>query len=115
MQNRGIITYHGLQSDVREFHKFSHCTIHPSYYMEGISNVLLESASSGRPIITTNHTGTRETVEDGASGFLFKERNTEDLVIKIRYFLSLTNAERKQMGIKGRKKMISEFDRKKSN
>ncbi|MDD4564173.1 MAG: glycosyltransferase family 4 protein [Eubacteriales bacterium] len=110
-EKRGVIQYHGMQNDVRAFHKFSHCTIHPTYYSEGISNVLLESASSGRPVITTDRFGTRETVEDGITGFLFKEKNTKDLVEKIERFLSLTNEQRKEMGIRGRLKVIGEFDR----
>lgn len=54
MHDKGIIQYYGIQSDVRKFHKLSHCTIHPSYYPEGMSNFLLESAARRRPIITTN-------------------------------------------------------------
>ena len=47
---RGEIQYHGLQDDVRVFHQSAHCTIHPSYYPEGMSNVLLESEACGRPV-----------------------------------------------------------------
>lgn len=112
-ESRNIIKYHGVQKDVREFHRFSHATIHPTYYFEGISNVLLESASCGRPIITTNRYGTRETVDDGVTGFLFTEKNTEDLVNKIEKLLTLTNDERKEMGRKGREKVINEFERQK--
>ena len=45
------------------------CTIHPTYYPEGLSNVLLESAASGRPIITTNRSGCREVVDNGINGY----------------------------------------------
>lgn len=110
-EKRGLIQYHGIQSDIREFHKLSHCTIHPTYYSEGISNVLLESASSGRPVITTDRFGTRETVQDGITGFLFREKDTEKLVEKIEKFLSLTNEQRKEMGVMGRAKVADEFDR----
>lgn len=112
-ESRNIIKYHGVQKDVREFHRFSSATIHPTYYFEGISNVLLESAACGRPVITTNRYGTRETVDDGVTGFLFTEKDTEDLVNKIEKFLLLTNDQRKEMGIKGREKVINEFERQK--
>ena len=65
MQSKGIIIYHGMLCDVREILKITHCTIHPTYYPEGMSNVLLESAACGRAIITTNRSGCREIVDDG--------------------------------------------------
>lgn len=111
MEVRGIIKYHGKQSDVREFHKISHCTIHPTYYPEGMSNVLLESAACGRPIITTDRSGCREIVENGENGFIVEQKNSYDLINKIELFLSLDADARKQMGLAGRKKVIKEFDR----
>src|SRR5699024_9313470 len=35
-QNRGIIKYHGMLSDVRKILKVTHCTVHPTYYPEGL-------------------------------------------------------------------------------
>lgn len=108
---RGAIEYHGLQEDVRVFHQRAHCTIHPSYYPEGMSNVLLESEACGRPVITTNRSGCGETMEDGKTGFLFEAKNTESLVQAIERFLALSNEDRAQMGLNGRKKVEQEFDR----
>lgn len=110
-QERGIINYHGMQSDVREYYKISHCTIHPTYYPEGMSNVLLESAACGRPIITTNRSGCREIVEDGVNGFLIEQQNTQDLIEKIEKFISLSYEEKKLMGLASRKKVEGEFNR----
>jgi len=31
LQDEGVIQYHGMQNDVRKFHKISHCTVHPTY------------------------------------------------------------------------------------
>lgn len=111
MQNEGIIRYHGMQTDVREFHKISHCTIHPTYYPEGMSNVLLESAACGRPIIATNKSGCREIVDDGINGYLIEQQNSQDLIVKIEKFISLSYEEKKNMGLAGRKKVENEFDR----
>lgn len=112
MQAKDIIKYHGMQSDVRRFHKISHCTIHPTYYPEGMSNVLLESAASGRPVITTNRSGCREIVDNDVNGYIVLQQNSKDLIEKIDKFLSLDYKTKRQMGLAGRKKVVNEFDRK---
>lgn len=111
MQDKGIIKYHGMQSDVREFHKFSHCTIHPTYYPEGMSNVLLETAACGRPIITTNRSGCREVVDAGVNGYIIEQQNSQDLIEKIEKFLNLDYKAKRGLGLLGRRKVESEFDR----
>lgn len=111
MQEKGVIQYHGMQSDVREFQRFSHCTIHPTYYPEGMSNVLLESAACGRPIITTNRSGCREIVTDGISGFLVPPKDSDSLIKKIEEFIKLEHNQREEMGRAGREKVEREFDR----
>jgi galacturonosyltransferase len=110
-QDAGVITYHGMVMDIREILSFTHCTIHPTYYPEGLSNVLLESAASGRPIITTDWSGCREVVEDGVNGYEITQKNTQTLIKAVEKFLMLTNEERKAMGLAGRKKVEQEFDR----
>ena len=112
MQSKGIIIYHGMLCDVREILKITHCTIHPTYYPEGMSNVLLESAACGRAIITTNRSGCREIVDDGVSGYLVKQKDSIDLIEKIEQFLALSLEDKKRMGLAGRKKVEKEFDRK---
>ncbi|MFL2122535.1 glycosyltransferase family 4 protein [Marinilactibacillus psychrotolerans] len=111
MHDKGIIQYHGMQSDVRMFHKISHCIIHPTFYPEGMSNVLLESAACGRPIITTNRSGCREIVDDGVNGYVVEEQNSQDLIEKVEGFLELRYEDKKQMGLAGRAKVEREFDR----
>src|SRR5690625_2201090 len=112
LDDRGIIKYHGQQTNVRSYYQITHCTIHPTYYLEGMSNVLLESAASGRPIITTDKAGCKEIVIDGVSGYLIKQQSSEDLISKIRLFLALTHKEKEQMGYSGRVKVQKEFNRK---
>ena len=111
LTRKGIIVYHGMVRNIREILKNVHCTIHPSFYPEGISNVLLESCASARPIITTDRSGCREVVEDGVNGFMVKQRDSQDLIEKIGKFLALTHEEKKQMGLAGRAKVEKEFDR----
>lgn len=112
LEKEGIISYRGSQLDVRPWIKRAHAIIHPSVYGEGMSNVLLENASSGRPIITTDNPGCKETVDDGVNGFLYHGGKVDELVGKIEHFIAdLSNDERRQMGLAGREKMEREFSR----
>ena len=79
--------------------------------MDRMSNVLLESAACGRPVITTDRPGCKETLDDGVTGFVVKQRSSEDLIEKIEKFLSLSWEARREMGLAGRAKMEREFDR----
>lgn len=107
-----IIIYHGLVDDITVIHKISQCTIHPTYYPEGLSNVLLESAACGRAIITTGRSGCREVVDEGKNGFTVRQQDSEDLIRTIERFLNLSLDDRKNMGLAGRQKVEKEFDRK---
>lgn len=111
LEEKGIIKYHRLQDDIIPFIQNSHCTVHPTYYPEGMSNVLLESSASGRPIITTNRSGCREIIEDNKNGYIVREKDSKDLIDKVEKFIKLSNEEKRKMGLYGRKKMEKEFDR----
>lgn len=107
----GTIIYHGLVRDIANFLQDIHCVIHPSYYPEGISNVLLEACASGRPIITTNHSGCKEVVEDGQNGYVVPQRDSNAVIDAVKKFLALSYDEKKKMGLCGRRKVEREFDR----
>lgn len=111
LQQSGTVVYHGQQKDVRGFIGRSHCLVHPSYYPEGMSNVIQESAAAGRPVITTDRAGCREVVDDGVSGYVVAERDREALVAAVERFLELPYQEKEAMGRRGREKMEREFDR----
>ena len=107
-----IVIYRGSQKDVRPWIKRAHAIIHPSTYGEGMSNVLLENASSGRLIITTDNPGCRETVNDCVSGFIYPGGDVDALVQKIETVVyDMPNCTRKQMGLEGRKKVEKIFSR----
>ena len=108
---QGIVSYRGSQKDVKPFIARSHAIIHPSTYGEGMSNVLLENASSGRFIITTDNPGCKETVIDGKTGFIYRGGNVDELVNKIEDFLVMDNETRKVMGKAGRKYVEEKFSR----
>lgn len=107
----GVVNYHGMVRDVKEVLKVTHCTIHPTYYPEGLSNVLLESSACARPIITTDRSGCREVIDDGVNGFICKQKDCQDLIKQIEKFLEKSWEEKMQMGLAGRSKVEKEFDR----
>ena len=108
---QNIVLYRGSQKDVKPFVARAHCTIHPSTYGEGMSNVLLESASSGRFLITTDNPGCLETVEEGKTGFIYHGEDVDALVDAIKRFLALPNETRKKMGEAGRQRVKDNFSR----
>ena len=108
--SEGIIHYFGRQNDVHSFMKSHHVLIQPSYH-EGLSNVLLEAAACGRPVIASNIPGCRETFVEGVSGFGFEPKNSESLIRAVEKMLARTTAEREKMGKCGRQKVEREFSR----
>lgn len=107
----GYIKYHGEQKDMIPFFRMAHCIVHPSYYPEGMSNVLLEAAAHCRPVIATDRAGCRETVDDGTSGFVIPIKDENALVAALEKFAALTWERRRDMGLAGRAKIEREFDR----
>lgn len=110
LSGKEMIHFHGLVDNVHLYIKDSHATILPSYH-EGTSNVLLESASTGRPILASNIPGCRETFDEGCSGLGFEVKNAKQLQETIIKFIELPYETKKQMGLAARKKMEREYDR----
>src|SRR5699024_9569471 len=104
-EDKGIIIYHGMVRNIIDVLKDMHCTVHPTYYPEGMSNVLLESAASGKPIITTNRSGCKEIVDHDINGYIVPIKAEVKLIEKINKFIQLPYKEKNEMGILGREKM----------
>lgn len=111
LQDRNVIQYFGVQKDVHSFIKSHHAVVLPSYH-EGLSNVLLEGAATGRPIIATDVPGCRETYDNEVTGIGFSAQNSEALIEAVGKFLSLSCEQRADMGVNGRKKVEQTFDKK---
>jgi glycosyltransferase involved in cell wall biosynthesis len=107
--SQDIITYHGATDDVPFFIRKSRVFVFPSYYREGVPRAVLEAMSMGRPIITTNSPGCKETVEDGVNGFLIEPKNSKMLAEKICWMIENPEAVDK-MGIESRKLAEKKFD-----
>ena len=108
--DEGVIDYLGEKKDVRKFIAEADCVVLPSY-REGTSNTLLEAASMGKPVITSNTTGCKEIVTDRVTGFLCRVKDELDLADKMEQMILLPIAERDEMGKKARLKIIKEYDK----
>lgn len=82
----GVIEYFGEQMDVRPFIAQSSVFVLPSYH-EGTPKTVLEAMAMGRPIITTNAPGCRETVIDGENGFLVPIADAKALADRMQWFV----------------------------
>ncbi|WP_282033714.1 glycosyltransferase family 4 protein [Metabacillus indicus] len=107
--SNGIIIYHGPTKDVAHFIRECRVFVFPSYYREGVPRAVLEAMAMGRPIITTDSPGCRETVEDGVNGFLVEPRNSNVLAEKILWIIEHSDLTGK-MGKKSREIAEKKFD-----
>ncbi len=110
-EKNGWIKYMGSTNDVRDFISEADCIVLPSY-REGISKILMESASMAKPIIASNVPGCRDIVENGSSGYLCNVMDAYDLAVKMEKMLLLSKEKRELMGQKGREHILREFDEK---
>ncbi len=107
----GAAVFHGFQSEPGPFYERADCVVLPSYH-EGMSNVLLEGAATGRPLITCDIFGCREAVEEGVSGLLCRVKDADSLYDQMHRFALLPREDREAMGIAGRRRMEALFDKK---
>lgn len=82
------IQWLGYRTDVRDLLKQCHIMAFPSYYMEGLPKSLIEADAIGRPIITSNSVGCKETLLDGYNGFLIQLKDVDALTEKLDLLLS---------------------------
>ncbi|MBO4490391.1 MAG: glycosyltransferase family 4 protein [Lentisphaeria bacterium] len=111
---KGLLVDHGFLpfSDMRKLMESVQAVVLPSWH-EGMSNILLESAAAGRPILASDIPGCRETMIPDRSGLLFAPRNADSLTAALERFLSLSRYEREAMGREGRRHVEERFDRRK--
>lgn len=105
----GYVRYLGYCSDVVGKIQQADCIVLPSYN-EGLSRVLMEALAMGKPVITTDIPGCKETVEEGKNGFLVQPRDVDSLVCAVKKMLGLGREEWQEMGKYSRRKAEREFD-----
>lgn len=104
-----IIEYLGTTRDVRQYIQRADCIVLPSY-REGTPRTLLEAASSGKPIITTDVPGCNHVVIDQYNGFLCRMKDSADLAEKMRQLAACDDEKLDRLGQNGRLKMEAEYD-----
>lgn len=110
LEEREIVRSFGFAKDVRPYLQQCDGLINPSYH-EGLSNVLLEAAACGRPVLASDIPGCRETFRQGISGLGFAAQNSQALYSAIKDFLAMPKEQRKAMGLNGRRHVEENFDR----
>jgi galacturonosyltransferase len=111
-EKKGIIHVTDYQKNIHPYYKEAWAVLMPSYH-EGMSNVILEAAATGRPVIASDIAGCREGFDDGVTGFAAKARDGESLYQAMDKFMKLSYEEKVAMGQAARNKISLEFDRKK--
>lgn len=111
LESKGVVKFHGFQEEPRPYYATADCVVMPSYH-EGMSNVNLEASATGRPVITTDIPGCRESVENEYTGWLCEPKSVNSLYEKMKAFLETDISKREVMGKYARQKMVDEFDKK---
>lgn len=107
-QNDDVINYLGSASNVVQYIKECHVYVLPSYH-EGMPRTVLEAMSIGRPILTTNVPGCRETVIPGMNGYLVPKANVAALAEKMIWFIENSD-QYERMGKNSRKFAEEKYD-----
>lgn len=102
------IQWLGKRNDIKELLESSHVFAFPSYYKEGLPKSCIEASAIGRPIITCDSVGCRDTVIDGETGYLVPIKDSKAVAEKLDILFSDAQL-RKQMGAKSRKYAEDKF------
>ena len=104
----GLIEWWGFRSDMNEVYNSSHVVTLPSIYAEGVPTALLEAASCGRPVATTNIPGCKDFVMDGYNGLLVPPNDPAALAGALEKLA--TNPElRASLGAAGRQRVLEKY------
>ena len=112
--DEGVIEWWGQRDDMAEVLAQSHIVCLPSFYGEGVPKILIEAASCGRPIVTTNSPGCREIVRDNINGYLVPVRDAKAVSEKLKILIN-SPILRNKMGAKGRELVKEKFSLEKVN
>lgn len=106
-QKEGAVEWWGHRKDMPEVLSRTHLVVLPSY-REGFPKVLIEAASCGRAVITTDVPGCRDAIDPGVTGLLVPVRNVEALAEAMQEMLN-DPKYRKAMGYAGRRRAETMF------
>lgn len=103
------IQWLGHRKDVLELLKQSHIMAFPSWYREGLPKSVIEAEAIGRPVVTTDSVGCRDTVVDGKNGYMIPIKDSDALAMALKKLID--NPELRQtMGKNAREFAVKRFD-----
>ncbi len=103
------IQWLGHRKDVLELLKQSHIMAFPSWYREGLPKSVIEAEAIGRPVVTTDSVGCRDTVVDGKNGYMIPIKDSDALAMALKKLID--NPELRQtMGKNAREFAVNRFD-----
>lgn len=103
------IQWLGHRKDILDLLKQSHVMAFPSWYREGLPKSVIEAEAIGRPVVTTDSVGCRDTVVDGENGFIIPVKDSEALAMALKKLIDDSDL-RKTMGRNARTFAESKFD-----
>ena len=103
------IQWLGHRKDVLELLKQSHIMAFPSWYREGLPKSVIEAEAIGRPVVTTDSVGCRDTVVDGLNGFMIPIKDADALASALKKLIDYP-ALRQEMAHNAREFAVSKFD-----
>lgn len=109
IDKNSVVDYLGETDDVYSIVKEQDCVVLPSFYREGLPQCLIEACSMGKPIITTDNVGCRDTVDDGINGYLVPPKGIEELANAMIEIIDMGHHNRLEMGRLGRVKAEEQF------
>lgn len=113
-QAEGAVEWQPHVADVRPWLAEASVFVLPSWYREGVPRGIQEAMAMGRPIITTDMPGCRDTVERGVNGFLVPPHDVDALVVALLRFIEAP-ALIAEMGRASRLRAEALFDVRRSN
>ncbi|WP_304957267.1 glycosyltransferase family 4 protein [Bacteroides caecimuris] len=103
------IQWLGHRTDVLELLKQSHIMAFPSWYREGLPKSVIEAEAIGRPVVTTDSVGCRDTVIDGYNGFMIPAKDSDALASALKKLIDAPEL-RQTMGRNAREFAVDKFD-----
>ena len=114
-----LIEKHGLKRDIMFINHIEEMPV--AYYVsdivvsssiepEAFGRISVEAQSMRRPILASNHGGSKETIMNGKSGFLFENNNAESLAENLNKLMEMDKDKLQSIGNEGRKNILKKFD-----
>lgn len=110
-EKEGLINWLGQREDIHDLIIQSSVVCLPTKYGEGVPRILIEAASSGRPIVATNTTGCKDILHDKRNGFLLNPGDKNSLTTSLKILLE-SPEKREKFGVYGRDLVERKFDEK---